>query len=147
MTGEAISFIAVTWRSRVAPLPPVGVVGRGPAARALAVRLLVQPEKMLSRLRAVGGASLLLVLGKAGRLPWADGVTYLGSDPRAPSLLLPTTREPAVPPALLERALVTRFAHQAPPLALLDDAPLVVPTGGARPIAREKLQGWLAEQR
>jgi hypothetical protein len=110
---------SVVWRPRLRPLKPVGVFARGPAARALAERLLARDDAALARLRGVAGDGLLALLGAGGDLPWTDGVSYLGRDPEAPLLLLPTTQEPAIHPRLLERALLER--------ALLEHAK----TGGA----------------
>ena len=40
--------------------------------------------------------SPVVVLGATEALPWVDGVNYLGRDPDAPRLLLPTMLRPAV---------------------------------------------------
>jgi hypothetical protein len=129
--------IPVLWRPRPDPLDPVGVAARGRAARALAERLLARDDEALARLHGVAG--------EAPELPWADGATYLGRDPLAPSLLLPTTREPSVPLPLLERALVARalrVPNAPPPLAVLLDPPILASTLAAWPITRVRLLMW-----
>jgi hypothetical protein len=133
------------------PLDPVGVAARGEAARVLARRLLARwdrgghEEDALSRLSGVAGPELIILLGDAAVLPWVEGAAYLGRDVHAPSLLLPTNREPAVPLPLLERALLTRAArlHAEPPLAVLLDPPLLASTLEARPLVRAQIQTWL----
>lgn len=114
MTGG----IPVRWLPRPEPLAPAAAMATGAAVRRLAARLLWREDGALARLRGVAGPDLLLLLGPAEELPWIDGVSYLGVDPAAPALLLPTTLAPSVPPALLERALL-RGPGREPPLALL----------------------------
>ncbi|HKV06746.1 MAG TPA: hypothetical protein VJ725_01325, partial [Thermoanaerobaculia bacterium] len=100
----------------------------------------------LARLEGVAGEDLLVLLGPAADLPWADGTVYLGRDPEAPSLLLPTTREPSVPLPLLEQALIARARRVpgvAPPLAVFPDPPFVASTAEARPVTRVMLMIWL----
>jgi len=132
----------VVWRPRTAPLDPVGVAARGVAARALARRLLAREDKALARLSGAAAPDLLVVLGEAAELPWVDGAVYLGKDASAPTLLLPTTREPSVPLPLLERAFA-RTVAAPPPLAVLLDPPLVASTEAVRPILRATLERWL----
>ncbi len=134
--------ISVVWRPRRTPLDPVGVAARGEAARALARRLLAREDEALARLSGAASRELLVVLGDSADLPWADGAVYLGKDAAAPSLLLPTTREPAVPLPLVERAFA-RAVEAPPPFAVLLDPPLVTSLQAARPILRTTLQSWL----
>jgi hypothetical protein len=124
----------VSWTPRQEPLAPRAVAAWGPAARALARRALGR------RLDGVAGDDLLVLLGEADALPWADGAVYLGRDERAPSLLLPTALEPDVPVELFERALLAR--HPETPLAVFDR--WIVPVGAARPVERDRLAAWLA---
>ena len=86
----------------------------------------------------MGAPGLLVILGEEKRLPWVDGVVYLGRDSQSPSLLFPTNLEPSVPAALLERSL-----NQRGPCALLLDPPSIVPLSEARTIARASLTKWL----
>jgi len=127
----------VTWRPRFTPLVPVGVAARGAAATRLAHRLLRDPDS-LSHYKAVGAPGLLVILGAEERLPWVDGVVYLGHDSQSPSLLFPTNVEPSIPAALLQRSL-----NQSGPCALLLDPPSIVPLSEARTIAQASLIKWL----
>lgn len=144
---EAIpAAVRVLWRPRARPLSPVAVAARGRAARLLGERLLDRGDEALARLEGVAGEDLLVVLGPSAELPWTDGAVYLGRDPEAPSLLLPTTREPSVPLPLLERALAARAARVpgvAPPLAVFPDPPLLASVLQARPLTQVMLVIWL----
>lgn len=137
--------LPVAWGPRRVPLEPVGVAVRGEAARSLARRLLGRTDEALDKLSGVAGADLLILLGDTAALPWVEGAVYLGRDPSAPSLLLPTTHEPSVPLDLLERALTQRAVRfqATPPLAVLLDPPRLASTLEARPLVRERLQAWL----
>jgi hypothetical protein len=139
--------ISVTWTERVQPLDPVAVVGTGPSARALARRLLSDDDEFLVKRRAAGGTAdcvLYVVADTTDELPWADGVVYVGRDPAAPSLLIPTMLEPSVPLPLVERSLRARFPLLAPPLVYVPLAGRVLTATAARPISRRVLTAWLA---
>lgn len=140
-------LLPVSWRSRPLPLEPVGVAARGTAARAMARRLLARSDEALARLNAVAGTDLIILLGDGAVLPWVEGASYLGRDAHAPSLLLPTNRQPSIPLPLLERALLSRAVrlHAEPPLAVLLDPSLLASTLEARPLVRSRLQSWLEE--
>lgn len=140
-------LVPIVWRPRSAPLEPVGMAARGEAARALARRLLARSDEDLARLTGVAGQDLILLFGDAALLPWVEGAAYLGRDARAPSLLLPTNREPTVPLPLVERALIARAGHSKaePPLAVLLDPPLLASVLEARPLVRRRLSLLLQE--
>ena len=131
----------MTWRPRFTPLVPVGVAARGTAATSLAHRLMRDPDS-LSNFKAVGAPGLLVILGEESQLPWVDGVVYLGHDAESPSLLFPTSLEPSVPAALLERSLTATHKLRGP-CALLLDPPAIVPLSEARTLARASLIKWL----
>lgn len=134
--------VRVTWAPREPPLAPAAVLARGRSASQLASRLLARTDEDLGKLRGVAGTELLLVLGAADLLPWADGVTYLGRDPAAPALLLPTTLAPNVPTTIFERTL-TRDAPGLLVAVVPDTSGLViVPAATARTIARTTLAAW-----
>jgi hypothetical protein len=103
--------------------------------------LLARTDDALLQLKGAAGRDVLILLADEESLPWADGVIYLGRDERAPSLLLPTTREPSLPVQLFERALRRRFKES--PLAVLIDPAVVIPVSAARPVARESLLRWM----
>jgi hypothetical protein len=135
----------VTWRPRFTPLVPVGVAARGIGATRLAHRLL-RNTNSLSHYKAVGAPGLLVVLGEETRVPWVDGVVYLGRDSESASLLFPTNLEPSVPPALLERSLTAIHKHTGP-VALLLDPPSIIPLSEARTIAHTSIIKWLEADR
>jgi hypothetical protein len=113
----------VRWVDREPPLAPSGVAPRGDAARELAAKLADRGD-----LRGVAGAGLVVVLGT--ELPWVDGAIWLGVDPLAPGLYLPTTRRPEDPIEWVEAAVLREVSR---PAALLEDG-AVVPLAAARPI-------------
>jgi hypothetical protein len=138
-----VTLDPTAWRPRSAPLQPQAVLAEGDAAKALVRRLQERSDEGLVRLRGVRTSSLplaLLLVGEPEDLPWADGVVYLGRDEAAPSLFVPSLLEPTFPIALLERALLARFARLAAPLAIAPGArPRVFPIGSARPLLRRNL--------
>ena len=85
---------------------------------------------------------MLVILGAAERLPWVEGITYLGRDEQAPALLMPTALEPSAPAPLLTRAFATRFPRLLP-CAVLTGPAALVPVAEARAVAREALLKWL----
>jgi hypothetical protein len=135
--------IPVGWRTRCEPLAPVAAAALGPRARVLASRLLSRGNGLRGVARTSPGEEVLVVLGDASELPWCEEIVYLGRDPRAPALLLPTVLEPEVAngevSALLERALLRRADARSAPLAVLPSAGLVVPCGRALPISRDHI--------
>jgi hypothetical protein len=94
---------------------------------------------------AVAGSGILVVLGPAGQLPWADGVLCLGHEADSGGLLVPTMLSPSVPMTLVEAALRRRVQAKGR-LAILPNQGVVIPVDAARPIARQLLRDWLAEE-
>jgi hypothetical protein len=124
---------------RDVPLPARAVAG----GKALGARLLARPDDELAQVQVVVSSALIVAAGPLDLLPWADGASYLGSDPRAPALLLPTTLAPDVHPLLLERALRKKPGAAFGPLALLPKTGQVVPLERAAPPARARLLAWV----
>jgi hypothetical protein len=119
----------------------VAVAGVGPVARALCQSLLGRPLGGLSGVVGeAGGRRVVVILGEEARLPWVDGVVYLGRDPEAPGVLLPTRQRPALPVDLFARGVRLRLPESGWPAAVLADAGLFVPTGAARALGRDQLQ-------
>ncbi len=139
----AAGTVAVTWGPRAEPLTPCAVVGLGEAAAALGRRLLeAAPEGLL----AVAGDDLLLLSGPEDALPWVDGLVWLGRDPEAAELLMPTTLQPSAPAALVQRALLDRFGADGGPWAVLPAEGRVVACATLRPLEPERLTRWLASR-
>jgi len=128
-----------TWQTRDEPLKPVAVAAFGPAARALIASVDKRTE--LHALRGLAGDDLVLLLGEEEQLPWADGAIYLGRDPEAPSLLLPTLLRPSLPLSLVERAMLRRGSG---PFAVIPTRKELIPIDGARPVTHEHLARWTA---
>lgn len=131
--------MTLEWQPRPHPLAPVGAVATGEAARRLVDRLLRLPDDALGALEGVGGEGLIAVLGE---VPWTDELTWLGRDPAATALLLPTTRAPGPPADLLQAALLRRVPEGSAPLVLLPEG--LIPMGRARPVDRAWLSRWRA---
>jgi hypothetical protein len=135
---------AVRFAARAEPLQASAVCATGEVARVLAVALLERDDGALGALRGVGARDLLLMTGAAEALPWVDGVSYLGSDPSAPRLLLPTHSTIIdIPLRVFEAALLRARPRLRPPIAVLPDPPRLVSLDRALPIRRERLSRWL----
>jgi hypothetical protein len=142
--------IPVAWRTRAEPLAAVAAAALDGCARELAASLRLRDDAALGRLRGVARSAppespaeeVIVVLGEPNDLPWVDGITYLGRDPRSPSLLVPVLEEPHVSGAavleLVERELVRRCSDV--PLAVLPSAAMIVPCGRALTITRSRLK-------
>jgi MoxR-vWA-beta-propeller ternary system domain bpX5 len=120
--------IPVDWRPRAVPLPVVAVAARGEPA----LRLV---ERATPRFRGIGGPGWLVLLGD--ELPWVDGAVYLGRDPDAPRLLLPTHSAPhaggAPVAGLVDRWAADRCAGMPGPYAVIPGWG-VIPVGEARAV-------------
>ena len=134
--------IPVEWTPRHAPLEARAVVASDAAAKALGRRIIELDDAALRSLAAVAADDLIVVLGEAAALPWADGVVYLGRDEAAPDLLLPTALAPTVPVAVLE-ASIRKVVAKAAPIALLPSPARLIPCGAARSMDRALLAAWL----
>ncbi len=127
---------AVRWIEREPPLPPTAALGLGPVAARLAARLL----RGFAGLDAVLSEGLLLVLGPSDRLPWVDGLIYLGSDSEAPLLLMPTTTRPEVHVALVDEAVRTKVGRRGQRVAVVPETRRIILLDGARPPAVSALE-------
>ena len=136
-------MMRVTFSPRAEILDPVAVAAFGRAARALARRLLRLTDERLRELRGAAGGDLLVVLGEATALPWSDGVAYLGRDPHAPRLLVPTSVRPDIGLAVFERAIARRAAALPSPWAVLFSPPQLFSVAHAAAIERDRLHAWL----
>ncbi len=138
-----MSLLRVAFVSREVALAPLCVGGLGDVARALARWVLRDDGPRLSELRGVAANDVLLLMGAAETLPWVDGVFYLGKDPHAPRLLLPTQLRPDVPLAAFEQAIVRHVGELESPIAVLAHPCKLIPLAEARPVNRERLAAWL----
>jgi hypothetical protein len=115
--------IELGWQPRPVPLRARAAVGLGPIGVRLAGAIGGRP------LEVVRFEGALVLIGAEAELPWVEGVLYLGIDPRAPGLLVPTHRAPTVPIDLLARALIAGRGL-APPIALVHEPALALALGG-----------------
>jgi len=138
-------LLTITWRPRHVPLRPCVALGVGDQARLLAIKLVAAGAHQRGALRAVASNGLLCVLGDADALPWVDGVEYLGIDPHAPSLRLPTAMQPSVSPDLLQRGLIARCnaTGTTAPLAVTHSPARVFSLAYAQLVSAAGLQAWL----
>jgi hypothetical protein len=118
---------------------PAAVVASGEAAKELARKLLASDDTKWASWKGVATSDAIVLLGEAESLPWVDGAAYLGSDERAPHLLLPTNREPNVSLDLLQQALIEQTPFP-PPLALIETRNTVVSLSQARELSRDVLK-------
>jgi len=139
-----VNEFKINWIARDTPLLPTAVAAYGPASLRLARRLLQLPDESLSQLEGVAGQQLILVQGAGEQLPWADGVQYLGVDPAAPFLLLPTNYRPSLPEAFVQKALLKK-AGSSGRIAVLPSPLLLVPLQAARPVFRSVLTAWMGK--
>lgn len=122
--------LPIAWAPRAEPLAIRAAAARGEAAVALVARLRALPEHGL---RGLGGPGWIVVIGDEP--PWVDDLVYLGRDPRAPRLLLPTDRAPMVGEVdvteLLDRRVAAECrAHRGPYAVVPGWA--ILPLGAAR---------------
>jgi hypothetical protein len=139
--------VSLRWSARGTPLAPCGLIARAEVARALARLLLAWPEERLAALQGCAGDQAVALLGAPETLPWVDGVCYLGRDPHAPGLLVPTSRVPGVPMDLFAAALAARLPGG--PWAVGPRAPdglTAVSLAAAGPLSRVGLASWLEQK-
>lgn len=136
-------LVEIEWVRRAAPLAPCGLWAAGSSATQIATRLLRSTDEERAALTGVASDDTVVIIGPGSALPWADGVRYLGRDPDAPGLLMTTTVAPALPSALVLRAL--RRAGHAGLIAVIQPE-TVVHLDDALPLDRAALEGWLARQ-
>jgi hypothetical protein len=100
----------------------------------------------LEGLRAGTFGDHLLLVGQAAGELWTDGVLYLGHDPAAPSLLLPTALEPGVPLPLWERALRRECGLNDVPFAVIPAWGQLWRLDGLGPLDTSRLRDWLEKE-
>lgn len=132
----------IQWHPRGEPRVPAAVTAFGTVAKDLARKLLASDQTIWENWKGVATPDTIVLLGEAASLPWVDGVSYLGSDERAPHLLLPTNRDPNVPLDLLQQALIEQCPFQ-PPLAFVENRNTVISLSQARELSRDVLRSWL----
>lgn len=123
--------LGVHWEVRESPLPAAAVVLLDLALEALKHSLRKRDANALESLKTVlfdGGVALI---GEERVLPWVDGGVYLGREPMASNLLVPTCLQPNVCADLFERALRRHINLASDLLAVVPHWQLVVPLNTA----------------
>lgn len=128
---------SLSWHERPTPLTPTGIVGVGEVAISLARRVLLEDQPSL--FQSVAAKDLLVVLHH--QPPWVDGGVFIGVDPDAPGLYLPTWMELSVHPQLVARAL--RDKGLIGPVVLLPHLNTAVPIKLAGRLDPKRLLDWL----
>jgi hypothetical protein len=124
-------------RPRAVPLVAHALIARGDAALALARKLREGAPAGLRGVRWAG--AIALFVDTPEQLPWIDGAEWLGREPLAPSLFVPTRLEVTPHPQLVHAALARKLGADHFPLAIVPAGARVeiVPLGSARaPSAR-----------
>jgi MoxR-vWA-beta-propeller ternary system domain bpX5 len=132
--------LPVVWVPRAAPLEVAAAVVVGPRSSAWIERVRGGPWAGVvgDGWSAALGAEFDRSAGShPAELPWVDGIVYLGRDPEAPRLLLPTHSTPTVAElpvvSLLDRWVFRSCGGHPGPFAVVPGFG-VVPLGGARPL-------------
>lgn len=133
----------ISWKSRTKPLEAVAVAGRGVTKAMFMDRLRRRTDADLSGLRIILDDDSFILLGESARLPWASGGLYLGCDPNAPGLLLPTMIEPTLPAHLFEEVLRSRCPNLPAQTAVFHRPLHVVPVTNALPMTDDSIMNWL----
>lgn len=143
--APSASPVAVTWVPRDEPLVARGAVAQGDVATDYALRLLTLRDDALRGLRGVAGDGLLVVTAERLEVPWFDGLRWMGRDPDAPNVWLPTTERPSVSAALIERVLSGRAGLEPSPWMIWCEAGRVrvVSLATARALDRSRIESWL----
>ena len=134
----------ITWQRREPPLAAQAVVAQGPAAVALARRVLAEPTS-LANMRCVAASQLLCLLAARENLPWVDNVQYLAPIPESPAIWIPTTLTATISGQAIARILARE--QKSLPVALLPSPKLGFSLANAREVTPEMMQQWLGRQR
>jgi hypothetical protein len=124
---------------------PLSAIGAAVPRAKVALLLARRRDRLMGSdlLHAACSRDTLILLGPPDALPWAPGIVYLGRDPGAPRLLLPTAAEPTVPVQLLERALFARFPDARSPAALLLSPIRLVEAHAPERLDLDALERWV----
>ena len=129
--GFSASARAPATRRREPPLTPAALAVQDQHLGALHVRLQRRSAEALPLLEIVRFEDGVVVLGPEEALPWVDHGLYLGREPQAIGLLVPSREQANVPLDLFERALRRRLGDVPGTLAVLPGWQKVVPLNGA----------------
>jgi hypothetical protein len=133
-------------RPRAVPLAAHAMIARGDAALALARKLR---ESAPAGLRGVTWAdAIALFADTPEQLPWIDRASWLGREPLAPSLFVPTQLELVPHPQLVRAALARKLGVDRFPVALAvtGERIEVIPLGTARAPSPQVIEAFLGSR-
>lgn len=133
----------VNWKSRRKPLDAIAVAGRGVTKLIIMERLRRRAPSDLIGLHLITFNDYFVILGDPCNLPWATGAIYMGRDPKAPNLLLPTMLEPTLSTNVLERVLSNYSGYTATAIAVFARPLYIMPIVDARPLTEEPSIKWI----
>lgn len=104
----------IQWRQSPAPLTPEGILVTGEQKQHLFECLAQMTSEQLATLRGSHNEHIALLIGPPESLPWlpvsgSSDAVYVGKNPLAPHLWLPTHLTPSVPIDLLDKAIIRQF--------------------------------------
>lgn len=140
-----MNHLTFRWIPREAPLPATAVVTRDRASVSLVKKILLRPSSLSSGLKGCHFERYVIITGDEQHLPWVDGACYFGTDPDAPSLLLPTHSRPSIHPGLLEKAFSSHI-KKGQSIIMPDDR-IIFHVSKALPLDKEALGAWLEAYR
>ncbi|MCP4149947.1 MAG: hypothetical protein GY757_19530, partial [bacterium] len=104
----------------------------------LVQRLLRFDDSILQSLKGIGSKEFIVIIGPEEKLPWVEGLIYLGHDRETPGILLPTMRKPVTDSHLVAEALAEKRIKK--PAFLVDAPPCCGSIAAAQPISRKHLR-------
>jgi len=133
----------LAWALRAEPLPVVACFASGRQPATLDRRLQSLGGPRVAGLRLIETVQGTLILGAESALPWMPDLIWLGREPGAAQLLLPTQWQPGLPLEWVEAACVQRVGGACAVIPRVAYAPsrqadaaelLLLATAGARPV-------------
>lgn len=129
------------WVSREMPLTSTAVVTKGKSSVSLIKKMVSRPLNRHSHLKGCYTGSYVILTGNEMDLPWVDGASYYGSDPDAPSLLLPTHSRPSIHAGLIEKAFSSHM--DSGPYILIPEDKIIISVAHALPLSKKAMQAWI----
>jgi len=119
-------------------------VGRGEVGCQLLEKCLRFDD---GRLRAYEGvaANDIVLIKSSQELPWVKEALYLGRDPLAPHLYVPTNLQPDLSMALFDKAIYRKSG--VAPVAVLPYYSALIPLTGLLALNRGVITAWLEVRR
>lgn len=139
-----MSDTQITWFKRKSPLPAKLAAAIGATSIKLGRRLLAYENNRLEQFKAVASHNLLIIASENSQLPWVDAIIYLGCDPAATQLYMPTLLKPNLAVALLQKRCLQLY--QQSPLAILPATNQIVALQSLQTIDKSSIRHWIRWQ-